>query len=709
MRKALLFLITFFVFSYSFSQIRIEYNEQAKLLAEGGVYPTERNYPQVSLPEYDYTELREKGQKPDPNIPFQFGKGFDMNLSLDEGKWYETSGGKTWKLMISSKGAYSLNLIFSKLKLADGARMYIYNEERNMLMGPFDKSNAEMGEGELVTDLVKGSSITIELFEPRNDPESELVISKVVHGFVDTFSAGFGQSAPCNIDIDCPEGQPFELESHAVARLLVNNGQSFCSGALVNNTCNDFTPYLLTANHCLLGNPGNYVFRFQYRSPTPRCDGQGGGGNTQVNIFYNGSQVTANHADTDFGLLLMTTRPSHENIAALGWSRNNNPSIDNTIIHHPAGDLMKIARGSNIFVSTNSDWGINFWEMTFDIGLVEGGSSGAPLINNDRLLIGQHAGRWLPNLLSCSNSTGPAFSGRFDISWGRNQNGNFLPGRNATNSLAPWLDPNNTGAMTTNTIAVPSISGPPDPVCPSSMYSTPNLPAGSTVSWAASPANRVTLSPSGNAVTVTRVAGQNGFVNLIAEINSPGCGSITLEKQIISGISPALIDSIRGPYDFPANTSNNFSVDVIPTITNYHWSVFPSGDEWIGNQGTNGINISISSPGFYSLGVDITNPCGTAGLERPIYVSGPFEQFNIYPNPASDNLTIDNTKWDAIQSNGEVYEVSLYDGAGRELMSFPKTNQKSININVRELKNGFYYIHIRYKDALIRRQIRVER
>ncbi|WP_143959647.1 M43 family zinc metalloprotease [Litoribacter populi] len=254
-----------------------------------------------------------------------------------------------------------------------------------------------------------------------------------------------------------------------------------------------------------------------------------------------------------------------------------------------------------------------------------------------------------------------------------------------------------------------TISGPPDPVCPTSLYSIPNLPAGTTVAWSASPAGMVSLSPSGNTVTVTRLSGQNGFVNLIAEINSPGCGSITLEKQIITGISPALIDSIRGPYDFPANTSNNFSVDIIPTITNYHWSVFPSGDEWIGNQGTNGINLSISSPGFYSLGVDITNPCGTAGLETSIYVSGPFEQFNIYPNPASDNLTIENTKGDAMQSNGEVYEVSLYDGAGRELMSFPKTNQKSININVRGLKNGFYYIHIRYKDALIRRQIRVER
>lgn len=67
-----------------------------------------------------------------------------------------------------------------------------------------------------------------------------------------------------------------------------------------------------------MGNPGDFVFRFQYRSPSPQCDGQGGGGDSQVNIFYNGSQLAANNADTDFGLLLMNNRPDHANVSFLG-------------------------------------------------------------------------------------------------------------------------------------------------------------------------------------------------------------------------------------------------------------------------------------------------------------------------------------------------------------------------------------------------------
>ena len=36
-------------------------------------------------------------------------------------------------------------------------------------------------------------------------------------------------------------------------------------------------------------------------------------------------------------------------------------------------------------------------------------------------------------------------------------------------------------------------------------------------------------------------------------------------------------------------------------------------------------------------------------------------------------------------------------------------NKPSITIDLSQLKNGFYYLHIENKDGLIRKQIRVER
>lgn len=120
MKKTLLFFFLFiFVLFGAFSQVRVEYNENRQLLTESGVFQTETNYPHIRLPEFDFSALREKSLKLDPNIPFQFGKAFNMDLSLDDGKWYDSPGGKVWKLRITSDNSYSLNLVFSKLNVND--------------------------------------------------------------------------------------------------------------------------------------------------------------------------------------------------------------------------------------------------------------------------------------------------------------------------------------------------------------------------------------------------------------------------------------------------------------------------------------------------------------------------------------------------------------------------------------------------------------
>ena len=41
-------------------------------------------------------------------------------------------------------------------------------------------------------------------------------------------------------------------------------GFAVCTGALVNNTAENGTPYFLTANHCL-GNPNTWVYYFNPR------------------------------------------------------------------------------------------------------------------------------------------------------------------------------------------------------------------------------------------------------------------------------------------------------------------------------------------------------------------------------------------------------------------------------------------------------------
>lgn len=77
------------------------------------------------------------------------------------------------------------------------------------------------------------------------------------------------------------------------------------------------------------------------------------------------------------------------------------------------------------------------WQVELFSGVVEGGSSGAPLFNQNGLVVGQHKGRDPDDLLTCSNQDGFAYAGRFDISW--------TGGGTAQTRLRDWLDPDGTG------------------------------------------------------------------------------------------------------------------------------------------------------------------------------------------------------------------------------------------------------------------------
>jgi hypothetical protein len=74
------------------------------------------------------------------DVPFRFGKGFEVDFSLKDGKWRETRDGRVWNLKIRSKGAYSINLILDELHLPKGGELHLYNENRDVMYGPVTAS-----------------------------------------------------------------------------------------------------------------------------------------------------------------------------------------------------------------------------------------------------------------------------------------------------------------------------------------------------------------------------------------------------------------------------------------------------------------------------------------------------------------------------------------------------------------------------------------
>ena len=121
-----------------------------------------------NFPPFDAKEMIENDkQRIGETIPFRFGKGFDTNISLNDGEWIDIQGGRLWSMEFHSKGAYSINFVFNDFYLAEGAKLYATNESKTMLYGPVTNFNNTKN-GHFLTDLIGGDRVTLYLFEPLN-------------------------------------------------------------------------------------------------------------------------------------------------------------------------------------------------------------------------------------------------------------------------------------------------------------------------------------------------------------------------------------------------------------------------------------------------------------------------------------------------------------------------------------------------------------
>lgn len=397
--------------------------------------------PKVDL---DYLKQEDALNEGKP-MPWRFGATMDADIDLTKnGKW-ETlpSGDRLWRVGIYSQGALTLNFLLNKFYLPEGASLFIYNQERTTVLGAFTSFN-NRPDSLFGTDVLKGDKVIFEYYEPNKvQGKGSLHITNVIHGyrgwngfFARKNTTEVQNSGACNININCPVAEEWEVEKRSVC-IIISGGSGLCTGAMITDVPQTGTPYFLTANHCTQGinNFGNWVFRFNYESDD--CNGTTGPTSQSIS----GATLRARRAGSDFALLELSSAPPEEYGAVYaGWSRLG-VEVDSAVcIHHPSGDIKKFTKAANQTVSGNYS-GAECWQALWTLGVTEGGSSGSPLFDPEHRIIGQLFGG--ASACGVSQDNMNDWYGKFDVSWDA--------GGSSTSRLKEWLDPQNTDALTADT------------------------------------------------------------------------------------------------------------------------------------------------------------------------------------------------------------------------------------------------------------------
>jgi len=437
--KTLFISLLILVSSFSFSQIQ---GNGGKLKS----YKLNTDYKQIDtrlFSEPNISLLRTEDELTDNTgtAPWRFGFNNYTNLSLfNSGTWSELpNGDKIWQIVLKCENALTVNLTFNNTKIPSGNELYVYNPSKNFILGRFEETH--LYNGVLGTELIPGNTAIVEYYIRKGNDFGNVTISTVTHGYrtANEFQVkAFGGSGACNMNVNCPDGSTWIPQRNS-AVMLVSGSNGFCSGALINNTANDGKPYVLTANHCY-SDPTNWIFRFNWQASD--CANPANSPSFQS---LSGAVLRARRTPTDFCLVEITgglegnTVPFSYQPYFAGWNRLNDAPTSTVSIHHPSGDIKKISFDDNPAVAVqamNSTEAESSWSVQWDRNTTtEGGSSGSPLFDQNRRIIGQLWGGGA----SCTNLNSADYYGRLSKSWEPSNS-------NSTNQLKFWLDPSNSEA-----------------------------------------------------------------------------------------------------------------------------------------------------------------------------------------------------------------------------------------------------------------------
>lgn len=415
------------------------------------------------------------------------GRRFDQPVVVNESTssaadWaILPDGWRIWSVQVVSPGAVGIRVHLESLSLPQGARIIAYDPGKPATSAtPITPADLH-GERQAWTETVFAERVVVEcqLAPGLRTSALEFALTGLSHLYRPVLSGLTRQADYCELDVSCYPSWTSDAAGVAMMSFVDDLGASYqCTGCLLNSLPTSYVNYFLTANHCISDQTTASSLELYWFYQTSTCDG--------IPPLLSDVPTTSGGADflaglslaqgNDFSFLRLRQAPPG-GVTYEGWATGS-PAINSdtlTAIHHPRGDYKRISFCTA--VGSDSD----LWDVQFNSGIIEHGSSGSPLFNANHEVIGQ---LWGGQETNCATYSGIDFYGRFDVTF---------------NHIKQWLEPS-----TCNTLPAPT---PTSPSCGASDASTTPL-----LSW-------------------TAAANANGYV--VQFFSGSSCGVIPLQTSAL--------------------------------------------------------------------------------------------------------------------------------------------------------------------------------
>lgn len=426
--------------------------------------PTNAELPMVTLEAPALDQLWERAWWHEENTGKTMqGHVVDADVDFFQVAYHEISNElESWQLLINVADAPALCVYFESFHLPVGGLLTLESPE-GVFEVPYIEGPADYQEnndhGLYVTAEVPGEMGLLRYTQPvgtvgtptfKINGVGVLFRYLWLDGEYDLLFENNRGSDPCEVNVNCPEGDDWLCQRDAVVRLRItqDGGQFLCSGAMVNNTAQDCKQLLLSSFHCADAvEEDEWAFvQVRYNYEFFECDGTSSfNSHTRTGVTFltsSNDAVGPNINGSDF-LLLEVEDNVFDSWTPFfaGWDVSGENPEEGVGIHHPAGDRKKISTYSNSPSNSSvyhpgAHWRVYWVETETNHGVTEGGSSGSPLFDQNRRIVGTLTG----GASFCTNPTAPDYYGKMSYHWDGN---NPIP---EAEKLFNFLDPLGTGA-----------------------------------------------------------------------------------------------------------------------------------------------------------------------------------------------------------------------------------------------------------------------